>query len=139
MLVHRTPEEMEKIRKKYTICHGQDLIQDIRKNCKGDYEKALIALVSPRERTYARGIRATAKGWISGTNKSGLIALLTHKDFHDWSHSPRVPKGIQGRAPTSIEFLRRECSGEFERALVNIAKYTPPANYTASKFPSSGG
>ena len=31
-----------------------------------------------------------------------------------------------------IQFLRRECSGEFERALVNIAEYTPPASYTAS-------
>lgn len=131
MLVHRTPEEMEKIRKKYTICHGQDLIQDIRKNCKGDYEKALIALVSPRERTYARGIRATAKGWISGTNKSGLIALLTHKDFMIGRIRREFQKESKGGTHL-IEFLRRECSGEFERALVNIAKYTPPANYTAS-------
>ena len=131
MLVHRTPEEMELIRNAYTRVHGKDLIADIRKNCKGDYEKALVALVAPRARTYARGIKATAKGWIKSTNKSGLIALLTHKDM--LMNSIRVEFQKESKGGTHlIQFLRRECSGEFERALVNIAEYTPPASYTAS-------
>ena len=77
MLIHRTPEEKTLIREAYTMVHGRDLIQDIRANCKGEYEKALVALVAPTARTYARGIKLTAKGWLSSTNKSGLIALLT--------------------------------------------------------------
>ena len=131
MLVHRTPQEMELIRNEYTKVHGRDLIADIRKNCKGDYEKALVALVATRARTYARGIKATAKGWITSTNKSGLIALLTHKDM--LMNSIRVEFQKESKGGTHlIQFLRRECSGEFERALVNIAEYTPPASYTAS-------
>ena len=33
--------------------HGSELIQDLRKNCGGDYENALVALVAPRARTVA--------------------------------------------------------------------------------------
>jgi hypothetical protein len=47
MLVHRTEAEMSEISKQYTIVHGASLIADLRKNCAGDYEKALVALVAP--------------------------------------------------------------------------------------------
>ena len=109
----------------------RDLIQDIRANCKGEYEKALVALVAPRARTYARGIKLTAKGWLSSTNKSGLIALLTHKDVLMKGIRAEFQKESKGNTHLT-QFLRNECSGEFERALVNIAEYTPPNNYTAS-------
>ena len=131
MLIHRTPEEKTLIREAYTMVHGRDLIQDIRANCKGEYEKALVALVAPRARTYARGIKLTAKGWLQSTNQSGLIALLTHKDVLMKGIRAEFQKESKGNTHLT-QFLRNECSGEFERALVNIAEYTPPNNYTAS-------
>jgi hypothetical protein len=131
MLIHRTPEEKTLIREAYTMVHGRDLIQDIRANCKGEYEKALVALVAPRARTYARGIKLTAKGWLQSTNQSGLIALLTHKDVLMKGIRAEFQKESKGNTHLT-QFLRNECKGEFERALVNIAEYTPPNNYTAS-------
>jgi hypothetical protein len=59
---------------------GSELIQDLRKNCSGDYENALVALVAPRARTVARGIRSAMKGWFSSTDKGALVAMLTHRD-----------------------------------------------------------
>ena len=58
MLVHRTPEQMKEIREQYMITYGNDLVRDIRKNCKGDYEESLVALVVEQERTVAIALRA---------------------------------------------------------------------------------
>ena len=124
MLVHRTPEEMKSIREYYMQCHNKDLIQDIRKYCKGDYEKALVALVAPRERTIARGIKACISGWITSTNKAGLIALLTHKDRIMPKLRREFERETQGQNLQA--FIKAQCSGQFEAALVALARYTPP-------------
>ena len=123
MLVHRTESEMREIRNAYTQVHGSDLIADIRKNCGGDYEKALVALVAPRARTIARGIKACMSGWISSTNKGSLIALLTHRD----AEMKFIRDAFEKEARKSlISFIKKECSGEFEKALVSLASYTAP-------------
>ena len=124
MLVHRTPEEMKSIKEYYMQCHNKDLIQDIRKYCKGDYEKALVALVAPRERTIARGIKACISGWITSTNKAGLIALLTHKDRIMPKLRREFERETQGQNLQA--FIKAQCSGQFEAALVALARYTPP-------------
>lgn len=124
MLVHRTESEMRDIRNAYTQVHGSDLIQDIRKNCGGDYEKALVALVAPRARTIARGIKATMAGWITSTNKGALIALLTHRDAEMKFIRDAFEKETKGKS--LISFIKKECSGDFEKALVALASYTAP-------------
>ena len=123
MLVHRTEAEMSEISKQYTIVHGASLIADLRKNCAGDYEKALVALVAPRARTIARGIRAAMSGWISSTNKGALIALLTHRDAEMKTLREQFEKET---GKSLVKVLKDECSGEFEDALVALASYTAP-------------
>ena len=123
MLVHRTPEEMKEIRNQYMICHGADLIQDIRAKCSGDYEKALVALVAPRARTIARGIKAAMSGWISSANKGALISLLTHRD----AEMKTLRVEFEKEANMSLQsMIKKECSGQFEKALVALAAYTAP-------------
>ena len=89
------------------------------------------AVIPTKAKLYEAGIKLTAKGWLSSTNKSGLIALLTHKDVLMKGIRAEFQKESKGNTHLT-QFLRNECSGEFERALVNIAEYTPPNNYTAS-------
>ena len=123
MLVHRSSTEMREIKAAYTQVHGRELIQDIRKNCSGDYENALVALVAPRARTVARGIRGAMKGWFTSTDKSALIALLTHRDADMPQLRAEFEKEV-GRSLQSV--LKDECAGLFEKALVSLASYTPP-------------
>ena len=124
MLVHRTEEEKELIRTKYTEHTGGDLIADIRSKCSGDYEDALVACISPKERTIARGMRQCIAGWFSSTNKTGIMALLTHKDMV----MPRLRKEFEKEfsGQTLQNCIKKECAGEFEAALVSLAAYTPP-------------
>ena len=123
MLVHRTEAEMKEISKQYTVVHGSSLVADVHKNCAGDYEKALVALVAPRARTIARGIRAAMSGWISSTNKGALIALLTHRDAEMKTLREQFEKETD---KSLVKVLKDECSGEFEDALVALASYTAP-------------
>ena len=124
MLVHRTEEEKLEIRTKYTEHYGADLIQDIRSKCSGDYEDALVACIAPRTRTFARGIKGSMAGWFSATNKTGLMALITHKD--DIMPELRIEFEKEFKGKTLQGVIKQECAGEFEAALVSIAAYTPP-------------
>ena len=124
MLVHRTEEEKVEIRTKYTEHYGADLIQDIRSNCSGDYEDALVACIAPKARTIARGIRTVMSGWFTSTNKTGLMALLTHKDDLMPTLRTEFEKEFKGKTLQGV--IKKECAGEFEAALVSLASYTPP-------------
>ena len=124
MLVHRSDEEREAIRNKYIECHGADLIADIRSNCSGDYEDALVACIAPKTRTLARGIRTCMSGWLSSTNKTGLMALLTHKDQRMPQLRKQFEKEFSGKTLQGV--IKKECAGDFEAALVALASYTPP-------------
>ena len=124
MLVHRTEEEKMAIRTKYTEHFGGDLIADIRSNCRGDYEDALVACISPKARTLARGIRKCISGWFSSTNKTGLMALMTHKDDLMPILRKEFEKEYNGKTLQGV--IKKECAGEFEAALVSLASYTPP-------------
>ena len=124
MLVHRSDEEREAIRNKYIECHGADLIADIRSNCSGDYEDALVACIAPKTRTLARGIRTCMSGWLSSTNKTGLMALLTHKDQRMPQLRKQFEKEFSGKTLQGV--IKKECAGDFEAALVSLAAYTPP-------------
>ena len=125
MLTHRTDEEREAIRTAYTSIFGADLIGDLRSNCSGDYEDALVACIAPKARTLARGIRRAMSGWFSSTNKTGLMALLTHKDALMPTLRKEFEKEFKGKTLQAV--IKAECKGEFEAALVSLAMYTPPS------------
>eukprot|EP00959_Pyramimonas_sp_CCMP1952_P099436 2078836-Pyramimonas_sp.AAC.1 len=79
---------MKEIRRFYMMVYGNDLIQDIRKNCSGDYEKAMVALVAPRARetntrytkvytlVSKRGVRRNS----SGDCEKAMVALTAPGD-----------------------------------------------------------
>jgi len=128
MLVHRTEDEKMAIRTKYTEHFGGDLIADIRSNCSGDYEDALVACIAPKARTLARGIRKCISGWFTSTNKTGLMALMTHKDDLMPILRKEFEKEYNGKTLQGV--IKKECAGEFEAALVSLAAYTPPRGAT---------
>lgn len=154
MLVHRTPAQMKEIKKQYMITYGSDLVQDIRKNCMGDYENALVALVVERERTVARGIKAAIKAWSNKTTQGSLIALLTNRDEDMPNLRKAFMKEFDNKSLQGV--IKKECEGLFAECLVSLCSYTPPkegkvydANYgvdtsgpqgtTSSGFPGASG
>ena len=136
MLVHRSDEEREAIRNKYIECHGADLIVDLRSNCSGDYEDALVACIAPKTRTLARGIRKCMSGWLSSTNKTGLMALLTHKDQRMPQLRKQFEKEFSGKTLQGV--IKKECRRFRSRPSLS-RRYTPPgaSNLSAptTKFP----
>jgi hypothetical protein len=124
MLVHRTPEQMKEIREQYMITYGNDLVRDIRKNCKGDYEESLVALVVERERTVARALRAAIRSWGDKSKQGSLIALLTNRD----EEMPTLRKAFmkEFNNTTLQGMIKKECSGLFEACLLSLAMYTEP-------------
>ena len=124
MLVHRTPEQMKEIREQYMITYGNDLVRDIRKNCKGDYEESLVAIVVERERTVARALRAAIQSWGDKSKQGSLIALLTNRD----EEMPTLRKAFmkEFNNTTLQGMIKKECSGLFEACLLSLAMYTEP-------------
>ena len=124
MLVHRTPEQMKEIREQYMITYGNDLVRDIRKNCKGDYEESLVALVVEHERTVARALRAAIQSWGDKSKQGSLVALLTNRD----EEMPTLRKAFmkEFNNTTLQGMIKKECSGLFEACLLSLAMYTEP-------------
>merc|ERR1719163_1275624 len=76
MLVHLPDFKKEALIKQYRQeFSGRDLIKDIKSDCSGNYEKALLALVQPAPRVWAEAIRNAMKGL--GTSDQLLINFMT--------------------------------------------------------------
>ena len=58
-------------------------------------------------------------GWITSTNKGALIALLTHRDAEMKTLREQFEKETE---KSLVKVLKDECSGEFEDALVALAR-----------------
>lgn len=86
----------------------------------GPCGKALVALVAPRARTVARGIRAAMRGWLTSTNQGSLIALLTHRDADMPKLRREFEKEFDNKTLQSV--IKKECNGMFETALVGLTR-----------------
>merc|ERR1719491_816975 len=75
MLVHLADFKKAALIKQYRQeFEGRDLIADIKSDCSGNYEKALLALVRPAPRVWAEAIKASMKGL--GTSDQLLINFM---------------------------------------------------------------
>mmetsp|Transcript_39770 Transcript_39770/g.52432 ORF Transcript_39770/g.52432 Transcript_39770/m.52432 type:complete len:478 (+) Transcript_39770:163-1596(+) len=121
LLVHRSSYERDCIRKEYANLFQRDLIGDIRADCSGDFEDALVALIDTIPNTIAKAIYYAMKGF--GTNNATLISMLCAST----EIMPAVRQSFERQFQKSmIERIKSELGGDYENVLVAIANYDPP-------------
>jgi len=81
LVTARTNRQLSKISEAYKEMYGNTLIQDIKDDTSGDYQKALIRLVTPRHVTLANIVFESIKGL--GTEDDRLVCALTGKSRYE--------------------------------------------------------
>jgi len=124
MLVHRSPAEREQLRKEYAKQFERDLVADIRSDCSGDFEDALVALVVPPADTIAKALNK-AMGFFS-TSHATLITMLCAAT----QIMPAVREAYERQfSKPLVEDIKSQLRGDYEGVLVAIASYTPPFEF----------
>jgi len=117
MLVHLPDFKKAALVKQYRIeFPGRDLIKDIKGDCSGDFEKALLALVKPSPQVWAEAITASMKGL--GTSDNLLINFMcVAKD--EMGEVRRNFKVLNKK--TLVQWVEGDCSGDYKRTLAALA------------------
>lgn len=116
-LVHLPDFKKAALLEEYRIEHKRDLIRDIKGDCSGNYEKALLALVRPAPRVWAEAMENAMKGL--GTNDQLLINMMSiAKD--EMGEVRKYFKMLQQQKKTLLEWVEGDCSGDYKRTLAAL-------------------
>jgi annexin A7/11 len=116
-LVHLPDFKKEALIKQYRQeFGGRDLIKDIKGDCSGNYEKALLALVRPAPRVWAEAITNAMKGL--GTSDQLLINFMCiAKD--EMGEVRKAFKMLNGKS--LVDWVEGDCSGDYKKCLAALA------------------
>ncbi|XP_030638732.1 annexin A3a [Chanos chanos] len=118
VLAHRSSEQRQVICKTYLEATNRKLVDDLKGDTHGNFERLLVALVTPPALFDAQEIERAMKG--AGTQKSVLIEIF----------ASRTNKQIQALAEAYLNEterkltydLKREVSGQFGTAILMLAE-----------------
>lgn len=74
VICYRTNEQRQKIAQEFKTCFGKDLIQDVKSETSGNFEKVLVALLTPITEYYITQLRSAMNGL--GTDEDVLIEIF---------------------------------------------------------------
>jgi len=74
ILAHRSANQRVQIEDAYKNLHGRDLMEDLKSELGGNFERLVIALMHPWPQFAARAIKKACKGM--GTSEQTLIDVL---------------------------------------------------------------
>lgn len=74
VICRRSNEQRQLIARAYKTNFGKDLFEDIKSECSGNFEKLLVALMTPIVDYYAKELRDAMSG--AGTEEDVLIEVL---------------------------------------------------------------
>jgi len=117
LLVHLPDYKKTDLIREYRKLFDRDLIDDIKADTSGDYEKALISLVRPAPAVWAEALLGAMKGL--GTSDELLINFMcVAKD-----NMAEVRKFFKAKTGKSlVEWIESECSGDYKKTLVALAE-----------------
>lgn len=116
MLVHLPDYKKDALVKAYMATFKRDLIKDIKSDCSGNFEAALLALVRPAPRVWAEAIQKAMKG--IGTSDQLLINVICiAKD--EMGEVRKAFKTLTGKS--LCQWIDGDCSGDYKKALLAIA------------------
>jgi len=124
LLSHLSEQRREVIKTKYELIFNSNLVDDIKGDCSGCYETALLSMIRKPVEVWAEALKSSMKGL--GTSDMLLINwMCISKDRMD-----EVRDAFQEQTGGSlVEWIEGDCSGDYKNTLVGIA------NRQCLKFP----
>lgn len=116
ILTTRTDEQRCEISEKFKSLFGKDLIHSLKKELTGDFEDAIVALMTPRPIFLARSLHSAIRG--AGTKERVLVEILCsskNSDIH------KINEAYKEEYNQSLEHdIKRDTSSYFEHLLVAL-------------------
>ncbi|KRT81737.1 hypothetical protein AMK59_5618, partial [Oryctes borbonicus] len=117
VLGNRTNEQRLQIAVQFKTLYGKDLIENLKSETSGNFEKLLIALLTPLPILYAKHVRKALEG--IGTDEEVLIEVFCTKTNHEIQTIREAYESEFGR--NLEDDLRSDTSGTFKRVMVSLS------------------
>ena len=116
VVANRTNSQRQVIKGQYKAMYGRDLVEDIKKECHGKLEDALVALFTDPIEYDADTLRNAMSG--AGTNEDTLIEVIASRTPQ---HMAAVKSCYQQKYKRDLETdVKKETSGTLQKILVTL-------------------
>ncbi|KAG5683038.1 hypothetical protein PVAND_012345 [Polypedilum vanderplanki] len=117
VLCHRTVDQRMEIVRTYKTAYGKDLLNDIRSETSGNFEKILIALLTPTTELYCRELYEAMAG--AGTDEDVLIEVMCTMSNYEIRQICAQYVRMYGQ-PLEHQ-LRSDTSGHMKRLMTSLS------------------
>ncbi len=124
ILTQASRPQIQLIRKHYERNHGMSLERAIKKECSGDFERMLLALIMDPTAYYALQLKNAFKGL--GSDKSAIARVLGANDKPALDKIAECYRTSYGK--TLMSALKSETSGKFRRAVLTWVCSSDPTH-----------
>ncbi|XP_031627215.1 annexin B11 isoform X2 [Contarinia nasturtii] len=116
IICRRSNEQRQIIQRTYKTQFGKDLIEDVRSETSGNFEKLLVALLTPIVDFYVKELHDAMAG--IGTDEDVLIEVLCTMSNYEIHTIKHAYERLYGKSLENE--LMSETSGNFKRLLVSL-------------------
>ncbi|KAL7297824.1 hypothetical protein TKK_0008857 [Trichogramma kaykai] len=116
VLANRTNLQRQQIAEQFKTLYGKDLIKDLKSETSGNFEKLLVAMMTPLPQYFAKELHEAMSG--IGTEENVLIEILCTMSNHEIRIIKQAYESMFGK---SLEDdLSADTSGNFERLMISL-------------------